>query len=76
MKTKVSATIDSELLAKLEEETGMTRSQLLEQALRYYQSFLVQKELEQFYSQHEETADEQYAADIAQMNVDAAVSDD
>lgn len=76
MKTKVSATVDSQLLAKLEEETGMTRSQLLEQALRHYQSFLVQKELEQFYSQHEETADEEYAADIAQMNVSVAVSDE
>jgi len=76
MKTKVSATIDSELLAKLEQQTGMTRSQLLESALRYYQSSLIQQELEKFYSQHEETADEQYAADVAQMNVDAAVSDD
>ncbi|AFZ42888.1 hypothetical protein PCC7418_0665 [Halothece sp. PCC 7418] len=76
MKTKVSATIDSELLAKLEQQTGMTRSQLLESALRYYQSSLIQQELETFYSQHEETADEQYAADVAQMNVDAAVSDD
>jgi len=76
MKTKVSATIDSELLAKLEEQTGMTRSQLLEEALRYYQSSLIQQELEKFYSQHEETADEQDAADVAQMNVDAAVSDD
>jgi hypothetical protein len=54
----------------------MTRSQLLEEALRYYQSFLVQKELEKFYSQHEETPDEEYAADIAQMNVEAAISDD
>jgi len=76
MKTKVSATIDSELLAKLEQQTGMTRSQLLESALRYYQSSLIQQELEKFYSQHEETADEQDAADVAQMNVDAAVSDD
>jgi hypothetical protein len=76
MKTKVSATVDSQLLAKLQEETGMTRSQLLEEALRYYQSFLVQKELEKFYSQHEETPDEESAADIAQMNVEAAISDD
>jgi len=52
MKTKVSATVDSQLLAKLEEETGMTRSQLLEEALRHYQSSLIQKELETFYSQH------------------------
>jgi metal-responsive CopG/Arc/MetJ family transcriptional regulator len=76
MKTKVSATIDSELLAKLEQQTGMTRSQLLEEALRYYQSSLIQQELEKFYSQHEETADEQDAAGVAEMNVDAAVSDD
>ncbi|QDZ39807.1 ribbon-helix-helix protein, CopG family [Euhalothece natronophila Z-M001] len=76
MKTKVSATVDSQLLAKLEEETGMTRSQLLEEALRHYQSFLVEKELEQFYSQHEETADEEYATEIAQMNIEAAVSDE
>lgn len=33
MKTKVSATIDSELLAKREQQTEMTRSQLLEEAL-------------------------------------------
>lgn len=76
MKTKVSATVDSQLLAKLEEETGMTRSQLLEEALRHYQSFLVEKELEQFYSQHEETADEEEATEIAQMNIEAAVSDE
>jgi len=36
MKTKVSATIDSELLAKLEKQTGMTLSQLLEEVLRHY----------------------------------------
>ena len=76
MKTKVSATIDSELLAKLEKKTGMTRSQLLEEALRYYQSSLIQQELEKFYSQHEETADEQVAAEVAAMNVEAAISDD
>ena len=76
MKTKVSATIDSELLAKLEKETGMTRSQLLEEALQYYQSFLIQQQLESFYSQHEETADEQAAAEVAEMNVEAAISDD
>lgn len=76
MKTKVSATIDSELLAKLEKETGMTRSQLLEEALQHYQSFLIQQQLESFYSQHEETADEQAAAEVAAMNVEAAVSDD
>jgi len=74
MKTKVSATIDSELLAKLEKQTGMTRSQLLEDALRHYHSSLIQKELETFYSQHEETADEEYAADIAEMNVSAAIA--
>ena len=76
MKTKVSATIDSELLAKLEKETGMTRSQLLEEALQYYQSFLIQQQLEKFYSQHKETTDEQAAAEVAAMNVEAAISDD
>lgn len=76
MKTKVSATIDSELLAKLEKETGMTRSKLLEEALQHYQSFLIQQQLESFYSQHKETADEQYATEVATMNVEAAISDD
>jgi len=76
MKTKVSATVDTELLAKLEQETGMTRSQLLEEALQHYQCFLIQQQLEHFYSQHEETTDEQSAADVAEMNVEAAMADD
>jgi len=76
MKTKVSATVDAQLLAKLEKETGMTRSQLLEEALHHYQSFLIQQQLEHFYSRHEETADEQSAAEVAEMNVEAAMADD
>lgn len=76
IKTKISATIDTKLLSNLEERTGMVRSQLLEMALRHYQRFLIQEELERFYSQHEETEDEQYAADVAQMNLDAAMADD
>jgi len=76
MKTKISAKIDSELLAKLEKQTKVSRSQLLEDALRHYQSFLIQQKLKQFYSQHEETAEEQYAADIAEMNIDSAIADD
>jgi adenosine deaminase len=76
MKTKVSATVDAQLLAKLEKQTGMTRSQLLEEALHHYQSFLIQQQLEHFYSGHQETADEQSAADVAEMNVEAAMADD
>jgi len=76
MKKKVSATVDAQLLAKLEKQTGMTRSQLLETALQHYQSFLIQQQLEDFYSQHEETADERSAAEVAEMNVEAAMADD
>ena len=76
MKTKISAKIDSELLAKLEKQTTVSRSQLLEDALRYYQSFLIEQKLKKFYSQHEETVDEEYAADIAEMNIDTAIADD
>jgi len=75
MKTKISATVDAELLSSLEKQTGEGRSQLLENALRHYQRFLTQQQLEQFHSQHSETSDEQYAADIAEMNVDAALTD-
>ncbi|ERN41731.1 hypothetical protein KR51_00015770 [Rubidibacter lacunae KORDI 51-2] len=76
MKTKISATVDAELLSSLEKQTGEGRSQLLEKALRHYQRFLTQQQLEQFYSQHPETADEQYAADVAEMNAAAALADD
>lgn len=75
-KTKISATVDTALLSQLEQQTGERGSQLLENALRHYRRFLIQQDLEQFYSQHSETEDEQHAADVAEMSIEAAIADD
>jgi len=36
----------------------------------------IQQGLQQFYSQHVETENEQYAADVAELNLEAALADD
>lgn len=75
-KTKITVTVDVDLLHCLEQYNHQSRSELVETAMRYYRKHLIDQELLKFYSCHRETPEEQAWVDIAAENLDTAFTDD
>jgi metal-responsive CopG/Arc/MetJ family transcriptional regulator len=75
-KTKITVTVDADLLQSLEQYNHQSRSELVETAMKLYRKHLIGQKLLRFYAQHQETPQEQDWADIASDNLDAAFADD
>lgn len=75
-KTKITVTVDADLLHSLEQYNHQSRSELVETAMQWYRKHLIDQKLLKFYSQHRETPEEQVWVDIASENLDAAFADD
>ncbi|MCM1985106.1 hypothetical protein [Lyngbya confervoides] len=76
MKTKITVTVDKDLLQDLEQYEHQSRSELVESAMRFYKRHLIDRQLQQFYSQHQESSEEETWTEIATENLEAAFADD
>ncbi|MGA7952927.1 MAG: hypothetical protein WCA07_05330 [Gloeobacterales cyanobacterium] len=75
-KTKITVTVDADLLHSLEQYNHQSRSELVETAMQWYRKHLIDQKLLKFYRQHRETPEEQVWVDIASENLGAAFADD
>lgn len=75
-KTKITVTVDADLLHSLEQYNHQSRSEMVETAMQVYRKHLIDQQLLQFYAQHSETPEKQAWVDIAHDNLDAAFADD
>lgn len=75
-KTRITVTVDSDLLHALEQYPHQSRSELVETAMQQYQKHLIDQQLLQFYSQHQDNPEEEGWDVIASENLEAAFADD